>query len=191
MFKHVVMGTVGVLMMQSLALAEAPPGTPQRPVFGWVEKVRIMPLQATVAAKLDSGALTSSMHAEDIELFERNGEEWVRFRVAVEDRRTGKEVSELLERPLYRDQKVRGAGGSDERPVVLLQVCVGNTVYEEQFALRNRENMLYPALLGRRTIQHLGLLDVTSTFLVKPACDENSPVQREDEQAANSGIGNA
>lgn len=190
MLKQVVMGAVGALLLQGVAVAESAPPV-ERPVFGWVEKIRIMPLQATVAAKLDSGALTSSMHAEDIELFERKGEEWVRFRIEVEDRRTGQVVSEQLERPLYRDQKVRGAGGSDERPVVLLKVCVGDAIYEEQFALRNRDNMNYPALLGRRTIQHLGLLDVTSTFLVKPACDGDSPVQAEGDLPPAGDIGNA
>lgn len=160
-------------------------------VLGWVEKVRVMPLAATISAKLDSGALTSSMHAEDIETFERDGEPWVRFRIEVDDQRTGRTVSERLERPLYRDQRVRGAGGRDERPVVLLKICVGDTVYEEQFALRDRDNMNYPALLGRRTIQHLGLLDVTSTFLVKPRCGPDSPVQAEGEAKPTGNIGSA
>jgi hypothetical protein len=34
--------------------------------------------------------------------------------------------------------------------------------------------MIYPILLGRRTIQHLGPVDVTSTFLSEARCDSES-----------------
>src|SRR5690606_17196268 len=134
------------------AIASTAVSTDEAPaVLGWVEKIKIMPLGAVVSAKLDSGALTSSMHATDIDYFERDGEEWVRFRIDVEDSARDKPVSQLFERPLVRDQTVRGAGGRDERPVVLLEICIGDVVYQEQFALRDRDAMNYPALLGRRT----------------------------------------
>lgn len=173
-----------------LSLSLASSAGAEQQVFGWVEKVRLLPLPATIYAKLDSGALTSSMHAKDIEYFEKAGKDWVRFRIELEDVETGKVVSRLLERPLHRDVSLRGAGGRDERPVVLLKLCIGNTVYEEEFSLRDRENMHYPALLGRRTIQHLGLLDVTQTFRVQPSCDKDSPVRAHGE-ADSAGIGNA
>ena len=145
-------------------------------VFGWVENATIEPWGIMVKAKLDSGALTSSLDARDIEMFEKDGEEWVRFRLKLEDQDSGEEFSDRLERPLYRELSVRGAGGRDERPVVLMNVCMGDTIYEEQFSLRDREEMLYPLLLGRRTISHLGLLDVRSTFQQEPACGENATV---------------
>lgn len=145
-------------------------------VFGWVERATVEPWGTTVKAKLDSGALTSSMDARDIERFEKDGEEWVRFRLELTDDHTGEQLSEELEKPIYRDLTVRGAGGSAERPVVLMQFCLGNTIYEEQVGLRDRSEMLYPLLLGRRTIEHLGLLDVRETFLNAPECDEDSPL---------------
>ena len=63
-----------------------------------------------------------------------------------------------------------------ERPVVLLDVCMNNTIYEEQFSLRDRGDMIYPLLLGRRTIRHLGLIDVSKSFLNEPECDHDSKV---------------
>lgn len=155
-------------------------------VFGWVENAYIEPWGIAVKAKLDSGALTSSLDARDIEMFDKEGEEWVRFRLKLEDQDSGETFSDQIERPLYREQTVRGAGGRDERPVVLMDVCMGDTVYEEQFSLRNREEMNYPLLLGRRTISHLGLLDVRNTFLQEPGCGENAPYvphDPEDEQS--------
>lgn len=144
-------------------------------ILGWVEKIEITGWGVEVKAKVDSGALTSSMHATSIERFDRDGEEWVRFIVDVEDERDGEAVEKLYERPLYRNVILRGAGGTDRRPVVLMEVCIGSAVYEEQFSLENRHDMNYPVLLGRRTIQHLGLIDVTRTFVTEARCDEDSP----------------
>lgn len=171
---------VGAMLSTSTALAE------EDQVFGWVENATLQPWGITVKAKLDSGALTSSLDARDIELFEQDDEEWVRFRLKLEDQESGEVFSDEIERPLYREQTVRGAGGSDERPVVLMELCMGDTIYEEQFSLRDREEMLYPLLLGRRTISHLGLLDVRNTFLQEPGCDEDSevvPHDPEDDQS--------
>lgn len=143
-------------------------------VFGWVEKATLEPWGVEVKAKLDSGALTSSLDARDIERFEKEGEEWVRFRLKLEDEASGENFTERMELPLYRSIRLRGAGGTDRRPVVLMKVCLGDTVYEEQFSLRDRGEMFYPLLLGRRSIGHLGLLDVRDTFRTEPNCDDDS-----------------
>ena len=181
-FNRVMLGAVllGSGLSASMAMAD------DDQVFGWVEKATLQPWDIEVKAKLDSGALTSSLDARDIEMFEQDDEEWVRFRLKLEDQGSGDVFSDQIERPLYRELAVRGAGGRDERPVVLLEVCMGDTIYEEQFSLRDREEMNYPLLLGRRTISHLGLLDVRETFLQEPECGENStvvPHDPEDEQS--------
>ncbi|TLF51577.1 ATP-dependent zinc protease [Halomonas urmiana] len=159
----------------SSAASAAFAGDDHAGVFGWVEKATLEPWGVEVKAKLDSGALTSSLDARDIETFEKEGDAWVRFRLKLEDEASGETFTERMELPLYRDLRVRGAGGVDERPVVLMNVCLGDTVYEEQFSLRDREEMNYPLLLGRRSIGHLGLLDVRETFLTEPDCDADSP----------------
>lgn len=171
---------VGALLSTSTAIAD------DEHVFGWVENATLQPWDITVKAKLDSGALTSSLDARDIELFDQDDAEWVRFRLKLEDQESGEVFSDEIERPLYREQTVRGAGGRDERPVVLMEVCMGDTIYEEQFSLRDREEMIYPMLLGRSTISHLGLLDVRNSFLQEPACGENAtvvPHDPEDDQS--------
>ncbi|MCK9468725.1 MAG: ATP-dependent zinc protease [Porticoccaceae bacterium] len=149
-----------------------------KPIFGWLEKAIIMPVGVTVKVKLDSGALTSSMDARDIEIIQREGKRWVRFVLHLEDTETGEEIYQELEQPLKRIVRIRGAGGEDRRPAVELPVCIGGHVHIEEFTLRDRDNMLYPVLLGRKTISHLGLLDVTATYLNPPTClalDRKSP----------------
>lgn len=142
--------------------------TPQS--LGWLEEGVIMPEDLTVKFKLDSGALTSSMHAEDIERFEKDGEDWVRFRVELEDINSEKTVASIFERPLVRNLKVRGAGGSEERPVVNMDVCIAGSALNQEFSLRDRSNMHYPVLLGRSTLDELGMVDTSRTYTTKPDC---------------------
>lgn len=141
-------------------------------VYGWVEKGMVMPVQAMVKMKLDTGALTSSMDAEDIEIYKiGEDEDGVRFTLEFEDSATGKVVKKRMDLEVERYLKVRGAGGHDRRPVVKLDICIGNHVFREQFSLRDRGDMLYPVLLGRRVLTRLGLVDSGSTFLTEPECE--------------------
>ncbi|SEN60107.1 ATP-dependent zinc protease family protein [Halomonas caseinilytica] len=184
--RHVLIACLATGLASGKALA----GDDTPPVFGWVEKATIEePWGAEVKVKLDSGALTSSMQAEDIERFERDGEEWVRFVVEVEDEATEEVVSKTFERPVLRNLILTGAGGKDRRPAVLMTLCIGDTRYEEQFTLEDRDNLIYPVLLGRRTIQDLGLLDVTRTFVHDLACDENTPLRQHEDKELDDDIG--
>ncbi|MEB3735803.1 hypothetical protein ULF88_20965 [Halopseudomonas pachastrellae] len=52
--------------------------------------------------------------------------------------------------------------------------------------------MNYPVLIGRRTIAHIGLIDVSETFMHKPSCSQEQideerrrQQQREEEGADN------
>lgn len=173
----------------TLCLLGSPAIAADPPTYGWVEKATIEPWGTEVKAKLDSGALTSSMQAEDIEEFERDGEDWVRFTVEVEDEASDDIVSKTFERPVFRNLQVNGAGGEDHRPVVLMTICMGGTLREEQFSLEDRDDMNYPVLLGRRTIQSLGTLDVTETFLHDPGCSDNSPLRAHADKDYDEDIG--
>lgn len=161
-----------LLSLLAFPLSASPVASSEGPqVLGWVEKAIVMPVGATVKAKLDSGALTSSMHATAIELRERDGEDWVEFELELEDTASGEQVLMPMALPVERFILVRGAGGEDRRPVVKLELCIGDQVYTEQFSLRDRGDMLYPILIGRRTLRDLGLVDVNSTYLTRPSCD--------------------
>ncbi|MCQ4308040.1 ATP-dependent zinc protease [Pseudomonas stutzeri] len=159
--------TLAALLL-SPGMATAAADSPQ--VLGWVEEGLILPEKVAVKFKLDTGALTSSMHAENIDRFEKDGEDWIRFTVELEDINTEKQVRTRLERKMVRDLTVRGAGGAEDRPVVMMKVCLGNQVYEEQFSLNDRDKMNYPVLIGRRTLEKIGPVDSSKTFTVEPSC---------------------
>ncbi len=164
--------TIPLLLLLSMAALPAAAKTPDK-VFGWIEKARIQPEGTAVKVKLDTGALTSSMDARDLQRFERDGAQWVRFNVEVTDTETGEPASIPFERRVLRNIQVRGAGGADQRPVVRMRICIGQRIYEEQFSLRNRERMNYPVLIGRRTLGRLGMVDVSRTFTTEPECQSD------------------
>jgi hypothetical protein len=143
---------------------------PALSVWGWLETGLLLPDELPLHVKLDSGALTSSLDARDLSLFQREQAEWVRFTVCTRSEHHP-ERQHTYERPVVRRTHIRGAGGDDHRPVVRMQLCLGDGVYEEEFTLRSRHNMNYPVLLGRRTIARLGLLDVTREFTIPPQSD--------------------
>ncbi|MBB3189866.1 ATP-dependent zinc protease family protein [Halomonas cerina] len=181
--RHALFPLLGACLLSGAVVADEPE------VYGWVEKTTLEPWGVELKAKLDSGALTSSMHAEHIEEFTRDGEEWVRFEVEVEDEATGDVVAREYERKVFRRLILTGAGGQDRRPAVLMTICMGGTRYQEQFSLEDRDDMNYPVLLGRRAIQELGLLDVTQTFTHSPECDEDSPLKTHDDKEYDEDIG--
>lgn len=165
-----------LLLSGSLWAAELPPQPPSAgvetvtatPIWGLVETICLATEAVRLEAKMDTGADTSSLDARDIEVFEREGESWVRFRI--EGVRGGQAVSQLLERPIERRVKVRSASGSDSRYVVRIRVMFGSQEYDEQFSLRDRRRMNYPVLIGSRTLRHLGAVDVNRMHTQMPRC---------------------
>ena len=134
-------------------------------VYGWREWVRIGQTQMKLAAKLDTGALTSSIHAEEKELFERDGKKWVRFIVTDPGEKNSPRTR--IEAPLVRIAHITGdAGGKSEaREVVRLNFTLGERRLRADFTLNNRSNMLSPVLIGRTTIKELGWVDPSRAYL--------------------------
>jgi len=150
------------------AAAHAAVGHPASPgltqVFGWKEHVFINGLTENIRAKLDTGALNSSIHAEEKELFERDGKKWVRF--VVTDPTVEKSTRNRIEAPLERSARIKEPGGeSRPREVVKLSVQIGGRKLHGEFSLNNRSNMLSPVLIGRNMIKDLGWVDPARTFL--------------------------
>ncbi|MCQ4257144.1 ATP-dependent zinc protease [Pseudomonas stutzeri] len=158
------------MLLAALPIAASPVLADSKSSFGWVEEGLIMPEETRVKFKLDTGALTSSMHAENIDRFKKDGDDWVRFTVELEDMDSDKQVETRLERKVVRKIKVRGAGGAEDRPVVLMKVCLGNRIHEEQFSLNDRDKMNYPVLIGRRMLEDVGPVDSSKTFTTEPNC---------------------
>ncbi|BFM06055.1 ATP-dependent zinc protease family protein [Halioxenophilus aromaticivorans] len=160
-------------LLCTAALLLSASASAKQEVFGWIEKASMPGIGVTAKVKMDTGALTSSIHATDVERFLKDDEKWVRFTVKLEDSNTEEPVTKTLERPFHRKVKISGAGGVDNRVVVFLDICIGDRLLREQFTLSDREDKKYGMLIGRRTMKHMGLVDVTQTFTSQPDCSQS------------------
>ena len=144
-------------------------------VVGAVEKVLITPPGEVLSARIDTGAVTSSLDASDIELFERNGHDWVRFMII--NPKTNKEFT--LERRILRKVKIIQAVTDDveRRPVVELVVTIGRTTQRAEFTLSDRKHMEYPVLIGRNILMDMMIVDVSRSHIVPPSVPAESREQ--------------
>lgn len=135
-------------------------------VYGRYEHVYLEALGKVLKAKMDTGALTASLSAKDIEYFKQDASDWVRFRLAVE----GHE-GVLHEYPIVRMSQIKARteeqADEDEldeertpeavsRPVINLALCIGNRRQVIEVNLTNRAHFSYPLLIGARAIRQLG-----------------------------------
>lgn len=133
-------------------------------IMGWLESVFLKPWNLRVTAKLDTGAKTSSLHADHIDHFTKNGEDWVRFTLVGSDDKTSIVVERELIRTAYVKERMTR---SSRRDVVKMMVCKNGRDYETEFTLVDRSNFNYPLLLGRSFLQDVALVDASETFLYK------------------------
>ncbi len=150
---------------EAAAVAKPVTGEPVQ-IYGWREYILVDGVEEQLKAKLDTGAYTSSIHAEEKELFERDGKKWVRF--IVTDPTVKKPARTRIEAPLIRIAKIKEPGGESEaREVVRLGFQIGDRKLRGDFTLNNRGNMLSPVLIGRILIRDLGMVDPGRTHLAE------------------------
>lgn len=149
-------------------LGAGPVRAETKDIFGWIERVTITEMSRGMKAKLDTGADTSSMHAENIERFKRGDIPMVRFDIVDPD--TGELTR--LERPLARYVRIREHDGSfQRRPVVWLWLCLGTHRKRVEVNLVDRSQFNYQLLLGRAALQGHAVIDPDLSFTTRPACD--------------------
>lgn len=142
-------------------------------IIGQLEVIQLQPPGRKLVARVDTGANTSSLDARDIEMFESDGEDYVRFRLPREI--LGKDHEERFERPVNRFVRIIQAGKEDERRAVIeLKFKLGSVERMAEFTLTNREHLTYRALLGRNILRDFFAVDVANKFMVssKDASEE-------------------
>lgn len=128
---------------------------------GWREWVQLPDVGIPwIKAKLDTGAQTSSIHAFDTTLFERDGGDWVRFRVRPWQRSIDDEV--VVECPVEDRRHVRSSTGHvQHRYVVRMTVVLVGEEIDAEVTLTNRDQMGFRMLIGRQALRRG--FDVTSS----------------------------
>ncbi len=142
-------------------------------LLGRVEWAWLNQLDRPLKARIDTGVGISSLQAQQVEEFERDGKRWVRYMVVVEE----KGVSERMEAPLVRYARIRQSSNEDmeRRPVIRLTLRLGQLTEETEFTLSDRTGMLYPILLGREFLRDIAIVDVARKFVQPKPADIESP----------------
>lgn len=132
---------------------------------GWREWVSLPDLGVDwIKAKIDTGARTSSLHAFDIQEFERDGEAWVRFRV--KPWQDSQEDAVVVESPLHDRRAVRSSSGhAQERLVVQLMIRLVDREVMAEVTLSNRDEMGFRMLIGREALRRGYVVDPARSFL--------------------------
>lgn len=148
----------------------------EKTIYGLNEYAQLSHLGLQVPAKLDTGAKTASLSARDIDRFKRDGEAWVRFYLAIDDAHANP-----IERPLARISKIKRRSGDYDpgaektytaRPVVELDICMGQTLRTIEVNLTDRSAFQYPLLIGSEALKRFSaLVDPSLKYAAgKPGC---------------------
>ncbi|UYF98374.1 MULTISPECIES: ATP-dependent zinc protease [unclassified Halomonas] len=146
---------------------EAQPVHNAKTVLGRSEWVGFPAIGTYLKARIDSGASTSSLSASDITRFERDGEDWVRFKLALNDEDVAVErvKDEWIEAPIQRRVRIVQASGEESRPVISLLMTLGPIRENVEFTLNDRTHLDFPVLLGRRFMMDIATIDVAQTYV--------------------------
>lgn len=140
-----------------LALLAVPALANQPTLYGRYEYIKLPQIGQTLKAKMDTGAMTASLSSKDIQRFRRDGEEWVRFRLA-----TASADDTLFERPLARISEIKSRAEEQgsasrravaRRPVVDMEICLGGEARTIEVNLTDRSHFDYPLLIGASALR--------------------------------------
>ncbi|WP_280545855.1 MULTISPECIES: ATP-dependent zinc protease [unclassified Halomonas] len=164
-------------------------------ILGRSEWIGLPGVGTYLKARIDSGATTSSLSATKITRFERDGENWVRFKLGLNDDDSLVESvrGEWIEAPVERRVRIIQASGEDSRPVISLLMTLGPLRETVQFSLNDRTHLDHPVLLGRRFLMDIAVIDVAEQYLHerpefpggRPAAEAGADEAADREEAAD------
>lgn len=143
-------------------------------VVGWREWIFLPELTKTkIKAKVDTGARTSAIHAEDIKIIKKGDKKFVRFKI-LPDQNSDK-LSRVVTMELVEKRKVRSSVGHETlRPVVKTCLRVGGELFPIEMTLVNRDIMGFRMLIGREALKGRFLVDPQKSFLVSKELNKKS-----------------
>ncbi len=134
-------------------------------IIGRKEKISLPKLGLKLVwAKIDTGAYTSSIHAEQIREEEYKGRKVLAFQVLLPGHPsfTGKTVRF----DKYREKKVKNSfGHAETRYLIETRIRLAGETYTVEFTLSDRSSMKNSILLGRKLLRDRFLVDVTGSNL--------------------------
>lgn len=133
-------------------------------VIGQVEPVYVLPLKFPLDARIDTGAETSSIDADNIKPFERDGEKWVAFDII--NRQNGEKHH--FEKPIVKVTEIVRINQHEKRYVVAMNIKMGNVLMSNvKFTLADRDKFTYQVLVGRNILTGRAVVDTALSNTLK------------------------
>jgi len=135
-------------------------------IVGAIEDVLLSPPGIQIPARIDTGATTASLHASNLQKFERNGVDWVRFDLSHPETKEDLQIEAKVVRYARIIQSTTEDG--ERRPVIELHFTLGNVSQMAEFTLTDRAHLDFPLLIGRNILKDLMVVDVAQTRIAPP-----------------------
>ncbi|MER3328653.1 MAG: RimK/LysX family protein [Candidatus Kapaibacterium sp.] len=134
--------------------------------IGRIEKVNLVDLGfLDLDSKIDSGASTSALHAQNIRKEKIDDKYYVIFRMLDKSHPAYEDNDVRL--PLYRIKRVKSSNGfTQKRYSIQTRMKIGKKIYRIEFTLTDRKDMRYPILLGTKFLKNKFLIDVSKKYII-------------------------
>jgi len=134
-------------------------------VIGWREWLALPDLKVgQIKAKIDTGARTSALHADEVEFFRRRRRDYVRFVVLPTQRSSAGAITTTT--PLLDQRRVRSSNGQlERRPVIETSIELAGQCWEIELTLTSRDVMGFRMLLGRQAMRGQIMVDPAKSYL--------------------------
>jgi len=117
-----------------------------------------------IKARVDSGAKTSSIQANNIKIINIGTEEWVRFEI--NPIQANRSIVVVCQAKLHDKRIVKSSSGiSEKRLVIKAPVTIGEDTFEVEMTLANRDAMEFKMLLGREALIERYMVDPSKTYV--------------------------
>ncbi|OIP08398.1 MAG: hypothetical protein AUK49_11510 [Betaproteobacteria bacterium CG2_30_68_42] len=156
---------VAALLVIALAGSGMAAGAADLVVIGAVEDVALPAAGVTLPARVDTGAAKSSLAARELSVKDRVAQ----FRLPEEY------GTMLLRMRVVSWVNVHSNLGTERRPVVEMDLCVGSKRLHTRVNLDDRAGLKFPLLIGRNTLEGNFLVDVQRQHTAPPHCPAQRP----------------
>lgn len=136
---------------------------PHQRIIGGVEKVFLPRLKKSLAARVDSGAKTSSLHGTSAKEISIQGKPFLEFTT---------DTNLRVRSPLVSRVRIKSALNSEAqtRYVIREKVCLGNFQQEVDINIADRSKLAHKFLIGRNILEKDFLIDVSKELLLNSNC---------------------
>lgn len=130
---------------------------------GWIENASINNSEFILKSKIDSGADNSSINAQDVTQYVKDGKQWVSFALQNSWGNTT-----IIDKPVLKTTRIKMKDGKiQQRFVIELDISLGAIKKLTKVSLVDRSHFKCQLLIGRSFLRPHFLVDSSKTYVLK------------------------